>query len=156
MDGVGESTAFLIKLVPQAAKRYLMDKSSFDNIIDSSEKAGKFLIPRFYGERDEVVFVVCLDSKCKVLSCKKMFHGNVNSANVSVRKIVEAAITYNAASVLLAHNHTSGIAIPSRDDEATTRRIERALNAVDIDIFDHIIVANDDYVSLADNGFFGH
>lgn len=60
----------------------------------------------------------------------------------------------NASSVILSHNHTSGIAIPSTDDRITTDNIRRALSAVDIVLADHIIVANDDYVSMADSGFF--
>lgn len=154
IDGVGENTALLIKFLPQVAKRYLMSKSDFDGIIDTPDKAGKYLLPKFFAERDEVVFLICLDSKCKVLSCKQLFKGNVNSAGISVRKIVETALTFNAASVILSHNHISGIAIPSKEDEMTTRKIGNALNAVDITLFDHIVVANDDFVSMADNGFF--
>jgi DNA repair protein RadC len=98
--------------------------------------------------------MVCLDAKCKVLNVRLLFRGSVNSASVSIRKIVENALMYNSTSVIIAHNHTSGIALPSREDESTTRRIERALAAVDIDLADHIIVADDDFVSLADSGFF--
>ena len=99
--------------------------------------------------------MVCLDAKCKVLNCKLLFRGSVNSANVSVRKIVENALLYNSTSVIIAHNHTSGIAIPSEEDKTTTRRIESALKAVDVVLADHIVVADDDFVSMADNGFFG-
>lgn len=154
VKGVGENTAILIKMIPQVARRYMMDKSRFDNILNSTETAGKYLMPRFFGERDEVVYMVCLDAKHKVLSCKLMFRGSVNSANVSIRKIVETALTYNAAGVIISHNHISGIAIPSPEDEYTTRNIEAALKSVDIKLLDHIIVADDDYVSMADNGFF--
>ena len=98
--------------------------------------------------------MVCLDAKCKVLSCKLLFRGSVNSANISIRKIVENALLYNSTSVIIAHNHTSGIALPSKEDHVTTRRIEAALKAVEINLSDHIIVADNDYVSLADNGFF--
>ena len=156
VKGVGESSALLIKLIPQVARRYLMCKSSFDNILNSTEKAGSYLMPRFYAERDEVVYLVCMDSKFKVLSCKMLCRGSVNSAGVSVRKIVETALTYNAANVIIAHNHTSGVAIPSKEDEMTTGRIYQALKAVDINLADHIVVANDDYVSMADSGFFRH
>lgn len=154
IDGVGENTARLIKLIPQISRRYMMSKSSFENILDSTEKAGNFLIPRFYAERDEVVYMICLDAKCKVLNCRLLFRGGVNSANISIRKIVENALAYNATSVIIAHNHTSGIAIPSHEDEVTTRKIESALNAVDVLLADHIVIADDDFVSMADNGFF--
>ncbi|MDR0906167.1 MAG: DNA repair protein RadC [Oscillospiraceae bacterium] len=152
--GVGDATALLIKLVPQVSRRYLISRTAPDKILDSSKKAGDYLLPYFFGERDECVYLVCLDAKCKVLSTRLIFRGSVNSAAVNVRKLVEAALSFNATSVILAHNHTSGIAIPSDDDKVTTRRIFDALAAVDITLADHIVAADDDYVSFADNGFF--
>ena len=77
-----------------------------------------------------------------------------DSAAVGVRKVVETALKFGATSVILAHNHTSGIAVPSREDEETTRRIRAALEAVDIALTDHIVVADRDFVSMSDNGFF--
>ncbi|NLT13632.1 MAG: DNA repair protein RadC [Clostridiales bacterium] len=154
VPGIGVNTAEYIKLIPQISRRYLMSRASFDDILDSTKKAGAYLLPRFYAERDEIVYLVCLDAKCKVLNCKLLFRGSVNSAGVSIRKIVENALVYNSTSVIIAHNHTSGIAVPSEEDKITTRRIQEALRAVDITLSDHIIVADDDFVSLADNGFF--
>jgi DNA repair protein RadC len=154
VDGVGRNTATLIKLMPQVARRYMISRASLSDILDTTEKAGRYLLPRFFGERDEVVYLVSLDAKCKVLNCRLMFRGSVNSASVSIRKIVETALSFNATSVILAHNHTSGIALPSREDQMTTRRVEAALKAVDIVLADHIIVADEDFVSLADSGFF--
>ena len=154
VEGVGESAALLLNLVPQAARRHLIDRAKFEQVLDTTEKCGRYLLPFFHGERDEVVYLLCLDAKCKVLDCRMLFRGGVNTAGVSVRKIVEAALTYNATSVVLAHNHVSGIALPSREDEATTRQIRTALDAVGILLADHIVVADDDFVSMADNGLF--
>ena len=152
VPGIGENTALLIKLIPQMSRRYMISRTRNDNILNSTEKAGNYLMQFFYAERDEVVYMACLDAKCKVINCKLIFRGSVNSANISVRKLVENALLYNATSVIIAHNHTSGIALPSQEDISTTRKIEDALRAVDIILNDHIIVADDDYVSLADNG----
>ncbi len=154
IPGVGSNTACLIKLVPQLSRRYLMSRTNPDDILDSSRKAGEYLVPRFYAESDEVVYMICLDAKCKVLNCRRLFRGGVNSACVSIRKIVENALLFNSTGVIIAHNHTSGIAVPSGEDEDTTRKISAALKAVDIVLQDHIVVADDDFVSLADNGFF--
>jgi DNA repair protein RadC len=154
VPGITANTALFIKLIPQVSRRYLMSRTRFEDILDSTEKAGRYLLPHFFAERDEIVYMICLDAKCKVLNCKLLFRGSVNSANVSVRKIVENALLYNSTSVIIAHNHTSGIALPSHEDKLTTRRIENALRAVDIVLADHIIVADDDFVSMADNGFF--
>lgn len=154
VNGVGENAALLLHLVPCVCRRYLIDRASYEQVLDSTEKAGAFLVPYFFGARDEMVYLLCLDAKCKVLDCRMLSVGGVNTASVSVRKIVEAALACNATSVVLAHNHTSGIALPSREDEATTRQIRTALDAVGILLADHIIVADDDFVSMADSGFF--
>ncbi len=154
VENVGRNAATLIKLLPQVSRRYMMSKADWGSILDSTAKAGEYLVPRFFAERDEVIYMVCLDAKCKVLNCRELFHGSVNSASISMRRIVENALLYNSTSVIIAHNHPSGIAIPSREDIDTTKRIEAALRAVDIRLADHIIVAEEDYVSMADNGFF--
>jgi DNA repair protein RadC len=153
VPGVGENTALLLKIIPQVSRRYLMSRVAVDLILDNSRKAGTYLLPYFYASRDELVYLLCLDAKCKVLACKLIGRGSVNSANVSIRKLVETALLYNSTSVIVAHNHTSGIALPSDEDIATTLRIDAALKTVEIVLADHIIVADDDFVSLADSGF---
>ena len=77
----------------------------------------------------------------------------MNSASISVRKVVETALAANASSVVLAHNHPSGIALPSDEDVQTTRRIAAALSAVEIQLVDHIVVAEGDYVSMVQSGY---
>ena len=108
----------------------------------------------FKNQRNETVYLLCLDAKCKLLCCKKVGEGSINSASVPVRRIVEIALGANATSVVLAHNHPSGLAIPSDEDKLTTRRIALALEAVEIRLVDHIIVAEDDYTSLAQSGMY--
>jgi len=152
VSGIGGHAALLIKLVPAAGRRYILSRGSFDDILDTTEKAGRYLLPYFFTQLDEVVYMVCLDAKHKVITCRLMGHGSVNSANISVRKIVETALLYNASGVILAHNHTSGIAVPSREDEETTRRVAAALRAVDVELIDHLVVADNDFVSMADDG----
>ncbi|MDD4510933.1 MAG: JAB domain-containing protein, partial [Oscillospiraceae bacterium] len=77
---------------------------------------------------------------------------SVNSAHISIRKIVETALVYNSTSVILSHNHTSGIAIPSKEDFNVTRKIRDALEMVGIELSDHLIVADDDFVSMLETG----
>ncbi|MGI5936828.1 MAG: RadC family protein [Oscillospiraceae bacterium] len=152
VPGMGESAAVLLKLIPQVSRRYLMSKNSHCDILDSTTKAGQYLLPLFMYERDEVVYMVCLDAKRKVISCRELSRGVVNTAEVSIRKIVEFALANNATSVIISHNHTSGIALPSYEDEMTTLQIKAALEMVGIALADHIIVAGDDYVSFAESG----
>ncbi|MDP4109231.1 MAG: DNA repair protein RadC [Bacillota bacterium] len=152
VQGVGETVASLIKLIPQLARRYMIC-SSEDTCLNSTEKAGKFLLPYYIARRNETVFLVCLDTKCKVLSCQMIFEGSVNSTQVNIRKIIETAFRYNASGIIIAHNHPGGVALPSPEDLGTTQRIQEALRAVGLLFIDHIIVADDDFVSLADSGF---
>ena len=83
-----------------------------------------------------------------------MSQGSVNAAEISTRKVVEAALAVNATSAILAHNHPSGIAVPSMPDIVTTRRMGAALAAVDIILEDHIVVADRDYVSLRESNYY--
>lgn len=155
INGIGENTVTLLKLIPEVSRRYVIDKNRFDDILDSSKKAGEYLVARYMYERDEVVYVLCLDSKCKVICCKELFRGVANSAEISVRKIAELALAKNATSVIISHNHTSGIALPSMEDEITTKRIKTALSSMGITLSDHIVVADDDFISMADSGILG-
>ena len=77
----------------------------------------------------------------------------MNAASISVRKVVETALSANATTVVLAHNHPSGVALPSADDVQTTRRIAAALSAVDVKLIDHIVVAEGDFISMAQSGY---
>lgn len=153
VKGVGENAALLIKLIPQVAKRYSISKDSYNNILSDSESAGKYLLPRFFAECEEVVYLVCLDAKCKVQKCQLLCRGGMDSANVDIRKIVEIALAYKSGRIIIAHNHPGGIALPSREDIETTRRLKNALKGVNIILADHIVVANDDFVSMADSGY---
>ena len=152
VEGVGEYAAALLRLVPVAARRHMIERAHLGEILDTTARCGEYLMPRFYGERDEVVWLLCLDAKLMVRDCRLLFRGSVNSAGITVRKIVETALACNAASVVLAHNHTSGLAVPSREDERTTARLYDALEAVGIRLTDHIIVAGGDFVSMAESG----
>ena len=154
VSGIGQSSALLIKLMPQLARRYLISRTAPDKQLSSTRQAGEYITPYFFGERDEVVYLVCLDAKCKVIACRQMFRGSVNSAAINMRRLVETALSFNSTSVILAHNHTSGIPTPSAEDISATRRISEAFAAVDIALTDHIVVADRAFISFADNNFF--
>ena len=154
IEGVGENTAALIKLMPEMARAYL-SREREEICLDSTEKAGRYLLPRFIGRREETVFLVCVDAKCRVLSCGMLHRGSVNASEVNLRKIIAAALNYDAAGVILAHNHPGGVALPSPEDLDTTRRVRSVLEAMGVQLMDHIIVADGDYVSLADSGQLG-
>ncbi len=152
VDGVGRSTAILIRLLPQILKKSVVSQTEEIKQIRNSADAGRFLSPRFIGEKDEAVYVLFLDSKKCVIRCCEMGRGVVNGADVSVRRIVEAALKDKVSSVIVAHNHPDGIALPSKEDDYFTKRLYSSLNLIGIRLEDHLIFAGDEYVSLADSG----
>lgn len=153
VEGVGENTAVFLRLVTQTGSFYLKDRAAQTKVLPTLESCAQFLQPYFYGQNVETVYLLCLDAKCKLLCCKKMSQGNVNSTEISIRKIVETALSANASSVLLAHNHPGGIAIPSYADIRTTLNVASALQAVDVHFIDHLVICDDDYVSLMQSGY---
>ena len=154
VPGIGPNAATLLALSTAISRYYLVRRSVNTAILNSTELCGEYLLQHFHGRRNETVFLLCLDAKCKLLSCKEVGEGSVNSANIPIRRVVEMALAVNATSVVLAHNHPSGIALPSGEDVLTTKKLAAALNAVEICLADHIIVADDDYVSLYDSGLY--
>ena len=154
VEGMGEHAAELVGLVAQIERRHLIDRASGRRVLDSTAKCGQYLVPFFHGEKEEVVYLLCLDAKCAVLDCIPVHRGGVNVANISVRKIVKAALDVGATTVVLAHNHPAGVALPSPEDLSTTQIVRSALSAVGVVLADHVIVADDDYVSLGESGAF--
>ena len=154
VGGISENAATFLNLTTAVGRYYMVNRASQGTILTTTEQCGAYMLPYFVGRRNETVFLLCLDAKCKVLCCKEVGEGSVNSAGVSPRKIVELALGANATTVVLAHNHPSGLAIPSGDDVQTTRRVAMALNGVEIRLADHIVVADDDFVSLAQSGYY--
>lgn len=154
VEGISENSATYLSLTTAVGRYYMMNKASQNTVLDSIEKCGAYLCPVFVGMRNETVYLLCLDAKCKVLCCREVSEGSANAAGISIRKIMEIALSANATTVLLAHNHPSGLALPSGEDIQTTKNVSAALRAVDIQLADHIIVSDDDFVSLAQSGFY--
>ncbi len=152
VEGVGEKAAELIGLFLQMERRHMINRAGTETILDTTNKCAQYMLPFFIGEQEEVVYLLCLDAKCKVMDCKLVHRGAVNMAAISVRRIVKSALERNATSVVVAHNHPSGIALPSSEDRETTVNLKTALEAVGVTLVDHIIVADGDYISLAADG----
>lgn len=150
IEGMGPNAAALIQALPGMARRYYTGLQT-EEILNSTERCGAYFLPRFIGRSVETVFLACTDVKCKVLSCTLLCEGSVNSTAVSARLVVQTALRANAVGVILAHNHPGGIALPSDADLHTTQRLAEALGAVGVRLLDHIIVADTDFVSLADS-----
>lgn len=152
VEGVGENAATFLTLLTETSRYYLVRRNEKVKVLTTVAECGHYMLPFFHGRRNETVFLLCLDAKCKVIACRNLGEGSVNSASVPIRRIVETALMCKAVSVVLAHNHPSGLALPSHEDVISTQRTAAALAAVDITLVDHIIVADDDFVTLAQSG----
>ncbi len=154
VEGMGENAAVFISLMKQLERYYHVNRAQKADILNSLDQCGEYLVPFFNGLTNETVYLLCLDAKRKVISCRAIDEGGVNSTGVSIRKIVDIALTENATSVILAHNHTSGVAVPSTEDVQATYQIAKALQFVDVTLMDHIVVADGDFVSMVHSKYF--
>ncbi|MEG2053773.1 MAG: DNA repair protein RadC [Oscillospiraceae bacterium] len=153
IDGVGTSTATFIKMLPQLFSIYMCGKIKEGDCITSTKSAGEYFVPKFLGKKNEELHMLSLDDKHKIIRAKKLFEGTVNATAVAIKSIVAEAVSSNATTVIIAHNHPGGVALPSSNDKIVTQKILMALDLINIRLEDHIIVADDDFVSLADSGY---
>lgn len=150
--GIGTQTAILIKLVPQLMRRVHLTSLKNDVPLDTVERIGDFFSELFLCESNEVMYQLCLDAKGRKLSCTKVAEGIPSSVALDLRRIVQNALRCNAVMVAIAHNHPSGVALPSHEDKIATRQIADALRAVNVQLVDHIVVAGNDYISFRQDG----
>ena len=151
VKGVGEHAATLLRLIPALCARYVASRSSLEGIADTSEQVRQILEPYFFGARNEMVYVLCLDGKRKAIAVRKITEGSINAAEVTARRIVEEAMSLRASGIILAHNHTSGLAVPSQEDCATTHYLRQILSPLQIELVDHVVFCDDDMVSMRDS-----
>ena len=152
VDGITENTAVLISMLPAIARKYLEDKVEVVNSVEGFSDVGAYLMPKFVGRTVETVMLASLDNKNRIISCTIVAEGENDKANVSKRKVMEEAMRVGATRVILAHNHPRGFAMPSNEDIFLTEEIYSLLKSVGIDLVDHLIFAEDDFVSLAASG----
>lgn len=151
--GLTEHQAVYLKLIPGVTRLYMMDKyDNPDRIMDFSQ-IGNYIADRFIGYEDkEHVLLILMDTKAKIVYSGMIGHGGFSSADISIRTIVTLAINYGAVAAVLAHNHPSGLALPSKEDVLVTRDIKKALKLMNVTLLDHYIVADHESVSLAESG----
>ncbi len=145
VKGIGERTASLIKLMPALFQKYETDKLNKDGVIlNSAELVAKYTSKYFKGLTEERLYLLCLDSNSEVISFDLVSSGTVNSTPLNNRMIIEKAFNTKAASIILVHNHPSGITAPSRMDIDATRDIAYAINLIGLRLSDHIIIGHGD------------
>ena len=151
VPGVGDHTVTLLKVTKELAGRYFSSRTSMGEIVQTSDDVEALLKDYFVGARSERVCLLCMDGKGKSLGVRVVGEGSVNSADITSRAVVEAALSLNATQAILAHNHVSGIATPSDEDRVTTDWLNGVLASVGVRLRDHVIFADDEMVSMRDS-----
>ena len=154
VPGIGEHTAILLKLVPALSAKYLASRTSTDFILRRTRDLRELFAPCFFGARNEMTYVACFDGKLKLLGVRKVSEGSPTANDIGVRQVAAAALSFNASAVVLAHNHPSGIATPSEEDISSTMYLRKYLQGMSIHVYDHVILTDDDMVSMRDSKCF--
>lgn len=146
VDGIGYNTALFLTLISDLTRKYNMEKAkeyAADRTADPFDKIKTQVAAYYSNYTSEVVALFCLNNRLEVISDHEIYRGSVNSAHVNLRTIIETAFAKNAASIIITHNHPSGIAIPSSEDIDTTKRIWSVVSALDLELTEHYVVAGD-------------
>lgn len=151
IKGIGESTAILIKLVSKLSRIYMEKSYKKPNKNLTKEEIEKIILNKFIGRIKEHVALALFDVRRNMVFCDIIAQGSFSSTGFYPRDIIELSLKYNATKAIIAHNHPSGIALPSKEDIETTINLKNALNLIGVKLVDHIIVADNDYVSIADS-----
>ena len=149
VDGVGENTAILIKLMMPIIRMYTNDKLKQNKKFDSADEIGEYLTKKYIGYTKEIFAIVSLNNKGAVIAFDVVSEGDMVEVPISVRNVIETVLKRNATAVILSHNHPGGQAIPSAADIETTKILCDALRNIGVAVLDHYILCDDDYVSLA-------
>lgn len=138
--GLGDAKFAQLQAVLELARRHFAEELADSAVIDSPEATRRFLQAQLRDATQEVFAVLFLDNQHRVLAFERLFFGTINQAAVHPREVVKAVLRHNAAAVILAHNHPSGVAEPSSADRDITLRLRDALNLIDVRVLDHVIV----------------
>lgn len=148
VEGVGESTALFLTTLLPTIRRYYQDKNQVGKVLVTAEQFGEYLFPKYVGLREEKVYLLCFDAKFKLIYESFIHTGTPLFSVISIRKITEIVTRVGAVSIVVAHNHPSGFAIPSREDVDATKALCSAMALMEVQVLDHIVIADDDFVSL--------
>ncbi len=150
--GVGGERSALLRALPELARRYFEESLPVGTAIRSPADTQAFLHAKIRHLGHEMFCCLYLDNRHRILRFDQLFRGTIDGTSVYPREVVKEALSINAAAVILAHNHPSGVAEPSQADERITRRLKSALELVDIRLLDHLIIGNAETTSLASRG----
>jgi DNA repair protein RadC len=152
LPGWGLASYARLRAVVELGKRMLREEAQRPAPMNSPGAVRGYLCLALAGQAHEIFTVLFLDAQHRLIACEEMFRGTLTQTSVYPREVVKQALRHNCAAVILAHNHPSGVAEPSRADEALTRALQSALALVDVRVLDHIVVAGMQSTSFAERG----
>jgi DNA repair protein RadC len=152
VPGVGEARSAQIAAVMELARRALAEEMKARDSMTSPAAVRGYLRLAMQDLGHECFYTVFLDAQNRVITAAELFRGTLTQTSVYPREVVKQALAHNAAAVILAHNHPSGVAEPSLQDQALTRTLAEALSLVDVKVLDHFIVAPGACLSFAERG----
>jgi DNA repair protein RadC len=150
--GLGAVKYVQLQAVLEMARRYLAESLAAPEALTSAGDAKRFVALKLRGQQREVFACLFLSSQHQLIAFEELFYGTVNQAPVFPREVVKKALSYNAAAVIVTHNHPSGVAEPSVADQQITTQLIQALGLLDIRLLDHLVVGAADVYSFAENG----
>ncbi|HET8729486.1 MAG TPA: DNA repair protein RadC [Moraxellaceae bacterium] len=153
LPGLGPARYAELQAALELGQRHLATTLERSDVMNSPDATRHYLAGRLRGRRREVFAVLFLDAQNRLIAFEELFHGTLDSCTVHPRQVVERALTLNAASVILAHNHPSGMTEPSAADRHITERLCEALGLVDIRVLDHFVVGEGRAASFAERGW---
>ena len=151
-NGIGASRLAILRALPELARRYFEATLPTGQTIRSPADTEAFLTARLRDLPHELFCCLYLDNRHRIIHFEELFRGTIDGTSVYPREVVKQSLSVNAAAIILAHNHPSGVAEPSQADERITRRIKAALELVDIRLLDHLIIGDGITTSLASRG----
>lgn len=152
VKGLGEAKFAQLQASLELSRRHLLSTLQRGDALTSPAETRSYLSAQLRHRKREVFACLYLDNRHRVLGYEELFFGTIDGASVHPREVVRQCIAHNAAAVILAHNHPSGVAEPSRSDEDITQRLKEALALVDIRLLDHMVVGDGAIISLAERG----
>jgi len=150
--GLGTATYAQLQAVLEIARRHLQEQLHREDALENPEATRHYLTSRLRHLGHEVFACLFLDNRHRVIAFEELFRGTIDGASVHPREVVKRTLHHNAAAVILAHNHPSGVAEPSRADIQLTRRLTEALALVDIRVLDHLVIGDSGGTSFAERG----
>ncbi|WP_432620409.1 JAB domain-containing protein [Butyricicoccus sp.] len=148
VEGMGTKTAAFLRMLPPMFRRYQTSKLQ-GSVFNTTEKVAEYLLRYYIGRPREQLSAVLLDNQCRLIRICDIAEGSTTSVHINIRKLIQCVLQYNAAHVILAHNHPRGRCSPSRADIVQTSTIREMLKNIDVRLVDHIIIAEDQWISLA-------